>query len=137
MDNMAQQMMEMHTKDMPMMGMDMMMMQECIEACSAMEQATVMCADAMMMGEDMMKCRSMCMNGADMANTMTHMMMRPMGMHRESMMAMMSAMVMMATACADECMMHADMSEECKMCAEVCRQAAMTCQKMMDSMSMA
>jgi hypothetical protein len=136
MDNMAMQMMEMHTKDMPMMGMDMMMMQECIEACSAMEQATVMCADSMM-GDDMMKCRSMCMNGADMAGTMMRMMMRPMGMHRESMMGMMSAMMMMATACAEECMMHADMSEECKMCAEVCRQAAMACQKMMDSMSMA
>lgn len=136
MDTMTMQMMKMHTKDMPMMGMDMAMMQECIEACSAAEQATIMCADSMM-GDAMMMCRSMCMNMADMSNTMMRSMMRPAGMEQQSMMAMLTATMMMATACADECMKHADMSDECRMCAEVCRQCAMTCQKMMDSMSMA
>jgi len=138
MENMTMQMMQKHTKEMPMMGMgmDMMMMQECIEACSAAEQATTMCADSMM-GDDMMMCRSMCMNAADMGNTMMRMMMRPAGMHMESMMAMMSATMMMMNACADECVKMADMSEEAKMCAEVCRQCAMSCKKMMDAMSMA
>lgn len=136
MDTTTMQMMKMHTKDMPMMGMDMAMMQECIEACSATEQATTMCADSMM-GDAMMMCRSMCMNMADMSNTMMRSMMRPAGMEQSSMMAMLTATMMMATACADECMKHADMSDECRMCAEVCRQSAMTCQKMMDSMSMA
>lgn len=136
MDTMTMQMMEMHTKDMPMMGMDMAMMQECIEACAAAEQATTMCADSMM-GDSMMMCRSMCMNMADMSNTMMRTMLRPAGMEQESMMAMLSATMMMASACANECMKHADMSEECRMCAEVCRQCAMSCQKMMDSMSMA
>jgi hypothetical protein len=141
MDTMTMQMMKMHTenlhtKDMPMMGMDMSMMQECIEACSAAEQATTMCADSMM-GDSMMICRSMCMNMADMSNTMMRTMLRPAGMEQESMMAMLKATMMMASACADECMKHAEMSEECRMCAEVCRQCAMSCQKMMDSMSMA
>jgi hypothetical protein len=136
MDNMAMQMMEMHTKAMPMMGMDMTMMQECIEACSAVEQAGTMCADSMM-GDDMMMCRSMCMNAADMANTMMRMMMRPAGMHMDSMMSMMTATMTMMNACAEECMSHAEMSEDCRMCAEVCRQCAMAMKKMMDSMSMA
>ena len=141
MDTITTQMMKMHTeslssKDMPMMGMDMAMMQECIEACSAAEQATTMCADSMM-GDAMMMCRSMCMNMADMSNTMMRSMMRPAGMESSSMMAMLTATMMMATACADECIKHAEMSEECRMCAEVCRQCAMACQKMMDSMSMA
>ncbi|MCU1406693.1 MAG: hypothetical protein JWQ43_2996 [Glaciihabitans sp.] len=132
------QMMEMHNKDMPMMGMgmDMAMMQECIEACSAVEQACTMCADQMM-GAEMAMCRSMCMNAADMSNTMMRMMMRSAGMQMDTMKAMLLATMMMMTACADECMKHADMSDECRMCAEVCRQCAMTCQKMMDSMSMA
>jgi hypothetical protein len=82
-------------------------------------------------------CRSMCMNMADMANTMMRAMMRPAGMTSQTMTAMLSATMMMASACADECMKHADMSDECKMCAEVCRQLMMSCQKMMDSMSMA
>ena len=136
MDNMTMQMMEMHSKDMAITGMDMGMMQECIEACAAGEQAATMCADSMM-GDSMMMCRSMCANAADVMNTMMRMMTRPAGMQGETMMGMLSATMVMATACADECMRHAEMSEECRMCAEVCRQCAMSCQKMMDSMSMA
>jgi len=112
--NMTMQMMEMHMKDMPMQGMDMMLMQECIEACSACEQASTMCADSMM-GDGMAMARSMCANMADMAGTMMRAMLRPNGMHME-------------------CMKHAGMSEDARMCAEACRQCAMCCQKMMDAM---
>ena len=132
--NTAMQMMQMHEKDMPMDGMNMAMMQECIEACSACEQACTMCA-ATMVGDDMTMCRTMCMNTADMCNTMMRMMLRPSGMHMESMMAALQATMTLCVACADECMTHADMHEDCAMCAEVCRQCAMACQKMMDSMS--
>lgn len=70
--NMTMQMMEMHAKDTPMPGMDMdmdmAMMQECIEACSACEQACTMCADSMM-GAEMAPSAAMCMNTADMSNT--------------------------------------------------------------------
>jgi hypothetical protein len=133
--NTTMQMMEMHSKDMPMHGMNMSLMQECIEACSACEQACTMCAGSM--GADMAKCAAMCMDTADMSNTMMRMMMRPNGMHMESMLAMLQAMVVMSTACAEECMTHADMSDDCKMCAEVCRQCAVACETIMDSMEMA
>ncbi|WP_255546150.1 hypothetical protein [Glaciihabitans sp. dw_435] len=140
MNDTTTKMMDMRSQEMQQMpetsGMDTMMMQECIEACSAMEQACTMCADSMM-GADMSMCRSMCANAADVASAMMRMMMRPNGMTRDTMMAMLQATTMMATMCADECMSMADMSEECRMCAEVCRQCAMACQKMMDSMSMA
>jgi hypothetical protein len=132
--NMAMQMMENHAKTMPASGMDMAMMEECIEACSACEQACTMCAGSMMMGENMAMCSGMCMNTADMTNTMMRSMMRPNGMHMESMMSMLQATTMMCNACAEECMKHADMSEDCRMCAETCRQCAMACQKMMDAM---
>jgi len=131
--NTTMQMMEMHLKDMPMQGMDMTVMQECIEACSACEQACTMCADSMM-GDGMAMGRSMCATMADMAGTMTRAMLRPNGMHMESMMAMHAATVTMANACADECMKHAGMSEDARMCAEACRQCAMCAQKMMDAM---
>src|SRR5665647_318508 len=137
--NMAMQMMEMHSKEMhskemPTSGMDMAMMQECIEACTASEQACTMCAGSMM-GDNMARVTGMCLNTADMCSTMTRTMMRPNGMHAESMMAMMRATMMMCTATADECMMHADASEDFRMCAEACRQSAMACQKMTDSMT--
>ena len=131
--NMTMQMMEMHMKDMPMQGMDMSMMQDCIEAASACEQACTMCADSMM-GEDMAMARSMCANTADMASTMMRAMLRPNGMHMDSMMAMHMASMTMASACAEECMKFADMSEDARMCAEACRQCAMCAQKMMDAM---
>ena len=133
MQNVTMQMMEMHAKDMPGGGMDLMMMQECIEACSAAEQACTMCADAMS-GEDMSMCRGMCMNAADMSHAMLRMMLRQNGMHSASMMSMMEATAMMMEACAEECMTHADMSEDCRMCAEVCRQCAASCRKMMAMM---
>ena len=133
--NTAMQMMEMHSKEMPLPGMTMSLMQDCIEACSACEQACTMCAGSM--GADMAKCAAMCMDAADMSNTMMRVMMRPNGMHMESMLAMLQAMVVMSTACAEECMNHADMSDDCKMCAEVCRQCAIACETIMDSMEMA
>jgi hypothetical protein len=118
-----------------MAGMDMMMMQQCIEACSAAEQTATMCCDSMLgMGEDMATCMAMCMNMADVANTMMRMMMRPMGMDMMSMQAMLQACVAMGRACAAECMMHADMNEACAMCAEVCTNMVMACEAMMGSM---
>jgi hypothetical protein len=132
--NMAMQMMKSHQKDMPVQGMDMAMMQDCIEACSACEQACTMCSSTMT-GEDMSMCMNMCMNTADICGTMMRMMMRPAGMHRESMMAMLQATTTMCMACADECMNHKDMHADCAMCAEACRQCAMACQKMMDAMN--
>ena len=132
--NMAMQMMEMHAAEMPATGMDMAMIQECIEACAACEQACTMCASSMM-GDEMMKCTSMCMNSADMANTMMRMMMRPAGMHAPSMMTALQATMSMSNACADECKMRAETSDDARMCADVNRQLAACCQKLMDALT--
>lgn len=132
MSNAAMQMMEMHSDS--MQGMDMAVMQECIESCSACEQACTMCAGSMMMSAEMAMCAGMCTNCADMANTMMRMMMRPNGMNGVSMMATLQAMVVMSMSTADECEAMAQMSSDCAMCAEVCRQCAMSCQRMIDSM---
>jgi hypothetical protein len=123
----------MGTMSMNMQGMDMKMMQDCIEACSAAEQACVMCADADA-SENMGRCASMCTMTADVTNTMMRMMMRPMGMDMKSMMAMLEACMTMCRACAEECITHAEMSEHCKMCAQVCMNCADACEAMMGSM---
>ncbi len=132
MSNTAMQMLEMHSES--MQGMDVGVMQECIEACSACEQACTLCAGSMSMSPEMAVCASMCQNAADMANTLMRMMLRPNGMNGPAMMAMLKATVVMCMSCADECEAMAGMSADCAMCAEVCRQCAMACQKMMDSM---
>jgi hypothetical protein len=119
---------------MTMPGMDMMAMNELVEACAACEQACTLCADGSMMSSDMAKCMAMCMDCADMCNTMMRAMLRPSGYDMTAMMAMMQACMAMCMACADECKMHAEMSDQCAMCAEACMQCAAACKKMMDSM---
>ena len=117
-----------------MEGMDMMAMQNLVEACAACEQACTMCANSSLGMTDMAKCAAMCMNCADMSNTMMRIMMRPAAMDMASMMAMMEACKTMAMACAAECMMHADMSQQCAMCATACQEMAAACDAMMTSM---
>lgn len=113
---------------------DMATMQECIEACSACEQACTMCSDASM-GMEMARCSSMSGSCADVCNTMMRMMMRPAGFDMATMMAMLEATVTSARACADECGKHADMHEHCKMCAQACMDCAAACEKMMTALS--
>jgi hypothetical protein len=115
---------------MTMPGMDMMAMNEMIEACAACEQACTMCSNASMASGDMAKCAAMCMDCAEMCNTMMRATMRPAGYDMTAMMAMMEACVAMCMACADECKMHDD--DQCKMCAEACMQCVTACKKMME-----
>jgi hypothetical protein len=127
--------MQMMMMDSSMMeGMDMMAMQNVIEACSACEQACTMCANTSMGMEGMGKCAGMCMNCADMASTMMRMMMRPAAMDMDSMMAMLQACMVMGNACAAECSMHTDMNEQAAMCAKACTEMAIACEAMMTSM---
>jgi len=124
-------------KSMPegsMMGMDMAMMQECMEACSAASMAATMCADADAT-EGMARCASMCMNMADVATATMRMMMRPNGYDMEVMSAMMQACTTMGEACAEECRMHADTSEHCRICAMACDAMVDACKRSMSSMS--
>jgi hypothetical protein len=135
MDSMMMDMMKAMPAD-KMMGMNMSMMQECIETCSAAAMAATMCADSDT-GMDMAKCSSMCSNMADVATAMMRMMMRPAGYDMASMHSMMMACIEMGKACSAECMMHADMDEHCRMCAKACDAMVMACEKAMGSMSMA
>ncbi|MCS5720276.1 hypothetical protein N1027_19290 [Herbiconiux sp. CPCC 205763] len=119
----------------PMADMDMMMMQRCIEACSAAEQACTMCAGSMAMeGKPVV---TMCMTCAEMCNTMMRMMMRPMpssGMGMTAMMSMLGATSAMCRATAEDCMAMGDMNAAAKMCAQVCLNCADACDAMMASM---
>jgi hypothetical protein len=49
------------------------------------------------------------------------------------MIAMHQAMITMASACADECMKHADHMPSMATCAQVCREAVLACQAMIPS----
>jgi hypothetical protein len=132
--NMTAEMMQNMSMDaIGMPAMDPMTMQECIEACSACEQACTMCADNAM-ADGMIKCASMCMDCADVCNTMMRMMMRPSGFDMAAMKAMLTACIAMCSACSDECGNHAEMSETCRMCAMACDPCMKSCQAMLEMM---
>lgn len=132
--NMTAEMMKSMSGEMGgMPALDMALMQECIEACSACEQACTMCADAGM-ADGMVRCMSMCTNCADVCNTTMRMMMRPTGFDMAVTMAMLKACATMCMACADECNDHAAMSETCRMCAQACMACAEACNAMMAGM---
>jgi hypothetical protein len=114
-------------------GMDMSMMQGCIEACSAAAMSATMCADADG-AEGMGRCASLCMSTADVATTMMRMMMRPAGYDMRVMTSMMTACMAMGEACAAECAMHADMSEHCRICSSACTAMVEACRGAMSSM---
>lgn len=127
-------MMDAMSKDMKMMpGMDMMdmsVLQECMDACSAAEQAATICSTQMM--DD---CSPMCMNCADMCHAMMRTMMRMQGMTPGAMMSMLDATIAMCQVCMSECMAHADESMACKMCAQACQACMDACMKMKDMMA--
>ena len=116
-------------------GIDMDMMQKCIEACSAAEMAATMCADGAT-GDGMAHCASMCMNMADVAMVTMRMMMRPMGMDPMVMGSMMTTCMEMGKACSAECKMHAD-SDMCRICAMACDAMVESCKAMMAAMAAA
>jgi hypothetical protein len=117
------------------MGMDMMAMQEAIDACSMCMQACTMCADAMGGMEGMGVCASRCAMCADVCTTTMRMMMRPAGMDRTAMVAMLEACIAMCAACMAECSSHADMSATCAMCAQACEACDAACSRLLASMT--
>jgi hypothetical protein len=117
------------------MGMDMMLMQEAIDACSMSMQACTMCSDAMAGMEGMGVCASRSAMCSDVCMTTMRMMMRPTGMDRTAMVAMLEACIAMCAACMAECRMHADMSAVCAMCADACEATDRACSALLASMT--
>jgi hypothetical protein len=117
------------------MSMDMMLMQEAIDACSMSMQACTMCSDAMAGMEGMGVCASRCAMCSDVCMTMMRMMMRPAGMDRTAMIAMLEACIAMTAACMEECRSHAEMSATCAMCADACEATNAACSALLASMA--
>jgi hypothetical protein len=136
MDTTTEMMKTAYLKDMAMPeGMDMMLMQEAIDACSMCMQACTMCADAMGGMEGMGVCAYRCAMGADVCMTTMRMMMRPAGMDRTAMVAMLEACIAMCAACMAECGAHAESSSTCAMCAQACEACDAACSRLLASMT--
>jgi hypothetical protein len=85
--------------------------------------------------EGMGTCASRSAMCSDVCMTTMRMMLRPMGMDRLAMVAMLEACIAMCAACMAECRMHADMSATCAMCADACEATNMACSTLLASMT--
>ncbi|WP_221583635.1 hypothetical protein [Microbacterium sp. G2-8] len=128
MDQMMMDTMPNSMKSMPGMDMmDMSVMQACMDACSAVEQAATICAT-----QDM-DCAPACMTCADMSHTMMRSMLRMQGMTPAAMMAMLDACMAVCQMCMDECASHTD-NDVCRMCAQACQACMDSCMAVKDMM---
>lgn len=124
-------MMDMMSKDMAKAGMsttDMSVLEACLDACSACEQASIVCS------MEMTPCAPACMNCAAMCNTMMNCMLRMQGMTREVTMSMLDATIATCQMCMDECMAHAEDSEVSRMCAQSCKACMDACMALKNSL---
>jgi hypothetical protein len=152
--SMTAQMMDTSLSLKMMQGLDKEAMQNLIDACSAAEQACVMCADGLILdasemnaemmasgmmgagltGSQLARCTNLCMDAADISHSLMRLMLRPSGYDLNAMMAMVRSCLAITLACAEECLKRADLSEQCRLCAHACHQCADSCEKMLASM---
>ena len=110
----------------------------CIAACFECAATCVACADACL-GEGMVAELARCIRlNADCADVcaatgavLSRQTERDLGLTR----AIVEACRTACKACGDECLVHADMHEHCRVCAEACRRCEAACTELLASLS--
>ena len=105
----------------------------CIRACVDCAQACTACADACL-SEDMVagltKCIRSDLDCADICEATGRVLSRHTGYDATITHAMLAACATACRACGDECQLHADMHEHCRVCAEACRRCEAACNEL-------
>jgi hypothetical protein len=105
----------------------------CISACVDCAQACTACADACL-SEDMVtgltKCIRSDLDCADICEATGRVLSRHTGYDATITHAMLAACATACRACGNECQLHADMHEHCRVCAEACRLCEAACNEL-------
>jgi hypothetical protein len=102
----------------------------CSEACTA-------CADACLsepMIAELAKCIRTNLDCADICHATARVLSRHTGYDANISRTMLEACVMACNACAEECELHADMHEHCRICAQACRDCQAACEQLLAAM---
>lgn len=103
----------------------------CAEACTA-------CADACLSERsvgDLAKCVRTNMDCADICETTARVLSRHTGYDANISRSLLDACAMACRSCGDECALHAEMHEHCRMCAQACRECEQVCLDLLAEMS--
>lgn len=111
---------------------------QCIEACTACSQMNLACADACL-GEPEPQALSRCirlnLDCADVCTVTGRVVSRQHKPETYLLRKQLEACVFACQICASECELHQREHEHCRMCAEQCRRTERTCQQMLDRLA--
>jgi hypothetical protein len=102
----------------------------CSEVCTA-------CADACLsedMVTDLTKCIRTNLDCADICATTARVLSRRTGYDANISRTLLDACITACRSCAEECGLHAEMHEHCRLCAEACRTCEQTCRELRTAM---
>ena len=109
-----------------------------IDALIACSEACTACADACLsegMVAELTKCIRTNMDCADICATTSRVLSRHTGYDANISRTLLAACAMACRSCGDECALHADQHEHCRICADACRACEQACQQLLTAMS--
>jgi Domain of Unknown Function (DUF326) len=131
----AKPMLETYPRD---FNVDADVLARCIEACYECSQACNACADDCLSEPDVADlvkcirlnedCSDMCIVAGRVANRQTE-------YDANVTRAVLEACIQTCISCAEECDLHADHHEHCRICAEACRRCEQACRELLDAMA--
>ena len=108
----------------------------CIDECLACAQSCIACADAdLAEGDvaDMRRCIRLCLDCADVCDATRNLLTRQTEYVAETARAQVSSCRELCAACAEECGLHADHHEHCRICGAECRRCEEACSAVLDA----
>jgi hypothetical protein len=84
---------------------------------------------------DLRKCARTALDCADVCGATARVLSRHTGYDANITKAVLHAALCACTACVDECQLHAERHEHCRLCAEACRTAALACQDLLNKIN--
>jgi hypothetical protein len=131
----TQQMLDAYPADLG--GIDKARLADCIEACVNCAQTCTACADACLseeMVDQLRKCIRTNLDCADICHTTGQILSRHTGYDANLTRAVLQACITACRTCGDECTLHAEMHEHCRICADACRTCADACSQLLDAL---
>ncbi|MGC7098148.1 four-helix bundle copper-binding protein [Amycolatopsis lurida] len=120
-------------------GVDREALVRCIEECLSCAQACTACADACLSETDsalpsLRKCIRTDEDCADICATTARVLSRHTGYDANITRAVLEACATVCRSCGDECALHAEMHDHCRVCAEACRRCEQACRALLDGL---
>jgi hypothetical protein len=117
---------------------DVTALARCIDECGACEASCTICADACLAEDDvrdLAHCIRLCLDCADACTATMRILARQTDPHPPTQLNTLEACLAACRACADECELHAQHHEHCRLSAEECRRCEQACEELRSALA--